>query len=340
MTERRQQSRALERAEERYRILAENFPNGGVHYFDDELRYQIVAGSGFNAIETSPEDLVGNTIYEVEPYSDEIIETLEPMMKATLDGQKETTEIHYEGHVYRLSSVPIRDDDGTVTSGFFIAQDITEQHQRQQKLEAKNEQLEQFASIVSHDLRNPLRVAEGHLELAQEECDSTHLKDAVDAIDRSQALIADLLTLAREGKELGEVVSVSLPELTRQCWQTVKTADSELQVTTEQTIQADRSLLQQVLENLISNAVEHGGGDVTITIGELQDGFYVADNGPGVPAEEREVIFEASYSTEEENTGFGLAIVKRIVEAHGWEIQVTDSEAGGARFEITGVESA
>jgi signal transduction histidine kinase len=95
-----------------------------------------------------------------------------------------------------------------------------------------------------------------------------------------------------------------------------------------------------LFENLFRNAVNHGGGEVTVTIGEIADGFYVADDGAGIPDDERDDIFEAGYSTADGGTGFGLAIVKEVVEAHGWEIRVTDSEMGGARFEIIGIETA
>jgi signal transduction histidine kinase len=73
-------------------------------------------------------------------------------------------------------------------------------------------------------------------------------------------------------------------------------------------------------------------------VGTFDDGFYVADDGPGVPEADRESVFESGYSTDREGTGLGLTIVQEIAEAHGWEVSVTDSESGGARFEITGVE--
>lgn len=87
----------------------------------------------------------------------------------------------------------------------------------------------------------------------------------------------------------------------------------------------------------MGNSVEHGGEVVTVTIGDLDTGFYVADDGSGIPPEEREQVFEAGYSTDNESTGFGLAIVKQIADAHGWDICVTESETDGARFEITDV---
>ncbi|KPN29215.1 sensory histidine kinase AtoS [Halolamina pelagica] len=96
--------------------------------------------------------------------------------------------------------------------------------------------------------------------------------------------------------------------------------------------------MKQLLENLIRNAVEHGGSDVTVTIGDLVDGFYVADDGPGIPEPDRANVFEAGYSTTQDGTGFGLNIVHEIASAHGWDVRVRDADGGGARFEFTDVD--
>jgi len=219
--------------------------------------------------------------------------------------------------------------------------------ERERELKRKNERLEQFASVVSHDLQSPLNVADLRLELAMRECDSEHLEDVALAIDRMETLTGDLLTLAQAGQRVDEVEPVDLAALVRTCWQTVETADATLAVETGRTVRADRNRLQQLLANLVGNAVKHGSTSsrarsddaVTVTVGGLKNGFYVVDDGPGIPPEEREQVFEHGYTTAEDGTGFGLAIVADIVEAHGWEIDVTESDEGGARFEVTGVES-
>jgi PAS domain S-box-containing protein len=215
-----------------------------------------------------------------------------------------------------------------------------EQQLRNQRsrLQRQNDRLDKFTSVVSHDLQNPLQVADGRIKLAQEECESPHLAEATDALARMEALIEDLLTVAREGTKVQETEPTTLGVVAEESWGCVETGDATLQSGTEHTIQADPSRLRQLFENLIRNAVVHGGEDVTVRTGELEDGFYVADDGPGIPAEERDKVFEVGYSTTVEGTGFGLNIIEEIVEAHGWEIRVTDSEDGGARFEITGVE--
>jgi signal transduction histidine kinase len=127
----------------------------------------------------------------------------------------------------------------------------------------------------------------------------------------------------------------------------------DIRIASTRTIPADESRLRQLLENLIRNAVEHsstsppasredavehGSEDVTITVGALEDGFYVADDGVGIPESEREKVFESGYTTAEEGTGIGLGLVAEIADAHGWEVRLTESESGGARFEFTGVD--
>jgi signal transduction histidine kinase len=164
------------------------------------------------------------------------------------------------------------------------------------------------------------------------------------------ALIDDILTLAREGSDVGEMKTVETEEIIKDCWSNVETEDATLVTQLEREVEADPRRLKQLCENLVRNAVEHGstgnqagsddtvGGDenVTVTVGELDygNGFYVADDGDGIPDEKRDEIFETDYSTSEQGTGFGLRIVEGIVEAHGWDIEVTESQDGGARFEI------
>ncbi|WP_135304787.1 hybrid sensor histidine kinase/response regulator [Haloarcula amylovorans] len=216
--------------------------------------------------------------------------------------------------------------------------DKTEQLQaREQELTTQNDRLEEFASVVSHDLRNPLTVASGKLELARAECESEHLDEIARAHTRMADLIDELLTLARTDDAPIEVTQLELPEFAETCWKNVETADATLAIEGTHTIRADVSRLKQVFENLIRNAVEHGGETVTVTVGDLPDGFYVEDTGLGIPPDERDDVFTSGYSTLPQGTGFGLSIVKQVVEAHGWTINLCEGPAGGARFEITGV---
>ena len=164
----------------------------------------------------------------------------------------------------RLAPVII---DGDVIRIVGIARNMTEQVEREREMHRQNERLEEFAGIISHDLRSPLSVAEGCLELAQETCESDHLPRAVDAINRSQALIDDLLILARQDENVAEVHPIALTDIAQRSWQTVDTKQATLEFTfdAKATIEADQSRFRELFENLYRNAIEHGDNDVTVS---------------------------------------------------------------------------
>ena len=210
--------------------------------------------------------------------------------------------------------------------------------QQRQQLQRERDRLDRFASILSHDLRNPLSVARGHLELV--ECDSDHLDDVARAHARMGTLIDEMLTLAREGERVDSPEAVALADAVEESLRTVDTEGATVVTETTQTLRADPNRLKQLLENLLRNAVQHGGDGVTVSIGDLDGGFYVADDGPGIPPADREEVFAVGYSTSDDGTGFGLNIVREICDAHGWHVAVTESESGGARIEVTDVTEA
>lgn len=231
--------------------------------------------------------------------------------------------------------------DWDVTLVDLMSRWVSYELQRKQvtaELQRQNERLEQFAGIASHDLRGPLNVLVGRLELAQETGDPAEFASCFDAIERMEALIDDLLTLSKAGKSIDDVEPVALEEIAELAWESVPTDGATLRSRAHETVSADRSRLQQLFENLFRNAVDHVGGDVTVTVGSLESGFSVEDDGPGIPADDRADVFESGYSTTADGTGFGLAIVADIAEAHGWEIRAAEGESGGARFEVTGVD--
>jgi signal transduction histidine kinase len=100
------------------------------------------------------------------------------------------------------------------------------------------------------------------------------------------------------------------------------------------TVDARPSQLTGLFENLFRNAVEHAGPDVTVRVGPMDAGFYVADDGPGIPEGERESVFDVGETSQADGTGMGLAIVEQIAGAHGWTVSLAESADGGARFEF------
>lgn len=300
-------------------------------------------------------EMLGYTVEELEPHLQTWETRVHPEdldeVNAALDAHiKQQTEYYDTEHRMRtadgewkwirdLGKIVERNDDGEPLRAVGIHLDIDDTKQYQRELEQKTERLEEFVNIVSHDLRNPLNVASGHLELVREECESSHIDDVERAHERMDTLIEDLLTLAHEGESATDTKPVELATVITECWETVDTAEASLILDTEQTVVADELRLKQLSENLIRNAVEHGGSGVTVTVGELEDGFYIEDSGPGITGDDAEAVFEAGYSTNTEGTGFGLSIVQRVAEAHGWDVRVANRAGGGARFEVAGVES-
>ncbi|WP_436933952.1 ATP-binding protein [Halovenus marina] len=208
---------------------------------------------------------------------------------------------------------------------------------RERELSEKTERLEQFASLVSHDIRNPLTVAQGHVELLRRDHDLEGLERIDESIGRIQRIVDDILAITR-GDEL-DIETVELETVVADAWDSVDTGDGQLETGTLPEMQADRSQLQRMLENLFRNAIEHGtpGGDtdVTVTVSVSDGCLVVEDDGRGLPQDLIENPFELGVSGKSESTGLGLSIVGDLADLHGWTVAVEND--GGARFRIEGV---
>jgi PAS domain S-box-containing protein len=225
---------------------------------------------------------------------------------------------------------------GDVAGYAKITRDDTRRH-RERLLRERNEQLKDHITALSHDLRNPLTVVGGNVELALEAGDDPELDSAMRGLDRIEERLDSIASLAREDTRVGDVDPVDLRNVAEDAWNVVPTGEAELIIEESTTVVADRGQLQQLLENLFKNAVDHGGPTPTVRVGRLDGGFYVEDDGPGIPPTDRTVVFEMGHSTDPDGTGVGLAICERIADVHGWDIGVDGAVDGGARFEVSDV---
>ena len=316
-----------------------------VYTLDEDYYFDIVAGAAEAVTGYTSGELEGSHLSLL--LSEEDIERGKAYRQQVIDEEIETGSIEARVHrkdgsttpvEFRYRRLPAEGEAFQGTAGVF--RDIGRRKQRERRLRRQNDRLEEFAGIVSHDLRNPLNVASGHLDLARADCDSDHLDAVGDALQRMETLIEDTLTLARQGKAVAATERIDLEETLQTCWTMVETANATLEVGAVGAIEADPERLRQLFENLFRNAVEHGGAAVTVTVGPMEGGFFVADDGGGIPVADREQVLQPGYSTGEGGSGFGLAIVQTIAAAHEWGVAVTESADGGARFEFTGVEAA
>ena len=197
--------------------------------------------------------------------------------------------------------------------------------------------LEEIATILSHDLKSPLNVATGRFKLAQETGSAEEFETGFRALARVEELLDTAIKLARTGETISEQTVVELEAVCRRSWSVLDTTDATLVVEDSHRLAADKNGLCQLLENLFRNATDHVGPDVTVRVGTLESGFYVEDDGPGIPPDRRQAVFELGHSTDDSHSGYGLTIVRRLAEAHDWSISISEGTDGGARFEITDV---
>jgi len=387
----REQETKLRGERNRLAALFENVPNPTVGFTvkDDEPVVQSVNSAFEEVFGHDESELVGENIdeYIVPPDREGEAELYNRKLQAGKNINAEVRRMTADGpRDFLLDVAPFKLEAPNV-KGYAMYTDITDRKERERELERQNDRLEEFASIVSHDLRNPLNVARGYVELAEETKSDEHFERVDEALERMADIVDDVLTLARQGRSLEETERVSLAAAAESAWRNVDTEDATLELEAPPTLSADPTRIGSLLENLFRNAVEHGstrnrtaqqsddavehgsaspdsqarqdaaehgtesaageradGGDsLTVTVGSLGDGeragFYVADDGVGIPEERRDAVFESGETFSVDGTGFGLSIVEDIAEAHGLDVAVTESESGGARFEFTPEES-
>jgi len=352
ITEQKAYQRKLEESEQRYRALAENFPNGIVALFDEDFQYIAAGGELIDEIGLDREKAIGQSIYE--RYPDDLIDEVEPHFKAALEGEENSFEVEYYGRnllTYTLPITTVGDD----RQGMLVIQDVTERREYQRQLEESNERLEQFAYAASHDLQEPLRMVTSYLQLiedrygdALDEDGEEFLEFAVDGAERMREMIDGLLEYSRietrgdpfEPVDLDDVLDHVREDLQ------MRIDESNAEITTDDLpcVDGDASQLRQVFQNLLSNAIEYSGDEPPqIDISATRDDecwiISVQDNGIGINPDEQERIFEVfqRLHTYEEHsgTGIGLALSRRVVERHGGEIWI-DSEPGeGSTFSFT-----
>jgi len=343
---RREYERQLVESERRYRTLAEAFPNGLVTLYDEDLHYALAAGRAFEELPVSPEDLEGRT--PDEAWGEDVGDAIEPAFEAALDGEEESVEVSYAGREWLVHAVPITDERGDVFAGMTMAQNVTEQKEREQKLEEtvakleeSNERLESFASMLAHELRNPVTIGQIYSQQlpAESESYAKAVEYVTEGFDRIEEMIDVMLVLTRGREAVGERTPIDLPAMAQEVWGDVDGSEATLDVELDHTIRADETYVRHLLQNLLENAIQHGRRDVTIRVGDLPSGFYVEDDGPGIPEEERDAVFEAGYTTAagQGGTGLGLAFVRELADVYEWDCAVTESDSGGARFEFTDV---
>ena len=331
------------RVEQRFQALIENVSDL-VTVIDEDGIVTYASPAVSDVLGYDSEELVGERLLELVHPADRPDATDE--FVALVAGSNRETRFEYrirhrDGTWVVLEGVAVDLVENDVVGGIVInSRDVTERNERERELERTNQRLDEFAGVISHDLRTPLGIAQTYRRFAEESTDEADFRAIDDAHDRMETMITNLLTMARAGTTVDDPSPVDVRSVVKTAWTATRTDEAALECTIEDgwTVPGDADQLLHVFENLFRNSVEHNESPVTIRVEHLEDepdrGFAVEDDGVGIPSAYRDLVFERGHTTSADGTGFGLAIARDVVDAHGWNIEVCEGSAGGARFEV------
>lgn len=216
--------------------------------------------------------------------------------------------------------------------------DITERKKRLNQLIVKNKRLDQFSSVISHDMNNHLQTGISYATLAKTKTDDEEIKEKIEKTEKALNSISNIVEDARDMTETQSdtVHENDFSTIVEEVKNDVENGDVKIKNEIDLTIQSDRGSVRRLIANLIRNSIEHGGDELScIVVGNLgeKEGFYVSDDGKGFDNTDED-LFEAGYTTSETGSGLGLSISQTVAELHDWEIRATESELDGARTEI------
>ncbi|MFW6017414.1 MAG: PAS domain S-box protein [Halapricum sp.] len=321
---------ALRESEQRYRTVVEQSHDGIFIYQDGVFEFVNERFCEITGYEES--DVLGmDALGLIHPGDRDRVREIVRRRQAG-DG----TASHYEARIrtaeeetcelsLNVRSITYRGEPAEMGS----VRDVTDRYRSEQRLD-------EFASIVAHDLRNPLNVLAGRLDLARETGDDVHFDALERSIDTVETLLEAMRDLARAGLPIRDPAVVDVDDVAHAARQSID-ADLDLTLTEDlPTIEADRDRLESLFVECFENVVVHTDAE-SASVEPAEGGFAVVDDGPGIPERARDRVFEAGYTTDSDRTGFGLAIVEWIADAHGWSVAAEPAAEGGTRIVVTDV---
>ncbi|RBI64257.1 hypothetical protein DMJ13_07185 [halophilic archaeon] len=327
---------------EQYQRIVETVDDG-IYAVDSDAQFVLVNDAFCELTGYDREELLDG--YATMIHGEEVAPSASELADEVAAGERDAATLELSIHrkdgetvpvESRLGPFPLADENGRCG----VIRDISDRVERERELEQQNERLESFASMLAHELRNPLTIGQMYTQNLPAETAPEAVEYITEAFDRIEDTIDILLALTQGREAVGGNSEVELADTARAAWEEVDAPRATVAVEIDGRIQADGTYIQHLFRNMFENAVEHGGADVSVTVGELPTGFYVADDGSGIAVEDTEAVFKPGFTTAAElgGTGLGLAFVREMADVYGWTCTVTESDAGGARFEFRNVD--
>ncbi|MFB6284379.1 MAG: sensor histidine kinase [Halobacteria archaeon] len=325
--------------------------NGHIAKIDQEL------GTWISVVSTEPDggDFPEGMELDLKmTYCRKVVERESPIKLRNAPEQGWSDDRAYKEHGVRCYyGSPIELEDGVYGTACFVSHDsrkkdfdefektyaelitrLLEFELERNRTETKIRRLEKFVEVVSHDLKNPLSVTRGRIEAEKPNSDTGNLEKALEGLDRVEVILEDMLTLAMGKGKVSETERIDLEGIATSAWETVDTADIELKTESRLSFEGDPVRIRQIFENIYRNSVRHGEGVTTVEVGVLdnREGFYIEDDGGGIDPQLIDEVFDPGIASGS-GSGFGLHIVREVVDSHGWDIDVYNTESG-ARFQF------
>ena len=269
------------------------------------------------------------------------LEDVAPGLAPTVDGDEQIVGVERDGERQYYLAATSELELGDVAGQVVMISNVTAAERRRRELARHNQQLEEFASALTHELRNVIQIIDSRLMLAREQ---THQSDgaavresverASEVTDRMSGLVDDFRSLARYGQTIEQLQQVQFVPAVQSSWKHAETGGMSLAVDGEGSIRADPGRLRQLLINAFEFA-RHTDAE-TVHVELLADGFAVATDGEP-PREDTAGYFEFGEAVPDAESGMKLPNVRAFARVHGWRVGIDETYREGTRIRVHGV---
>jgi PAS domain S-box-containing protein len=358
--ERKEAEENARRCEKLYRLLVQHLPDLAVQLYDRDFRYTLAEGAFLEKAGYSKQGLEGRTLFEV--LSPEDAQSLKPYYQRALDGESVSFEAKRDPFIYTTTIVPIRDENGDISGGMVVSQDITEQRRLEDErtqMAVEKVSVEQIAEVLrstAHDLRTPLAIIQTSVYLIERIADPEKQKSRIEVIKKQVTHMTQLIEQLQLMANLDrtqhlDLQSVDLSRLLADVKRKYEARCQEKNI--RLSLNAPPALMMRIDEEQISKALSYlldnaitftpENGDITLSARQEEHEVVieVSDNGIGIAPEDAQHIFKRFYKVDKARTsgvggaGLGLTMAKKIVQMHDGEIQVESAPGAGSTFRIT-----